>query len=106
MQRRRSAAIDGAQLDAAIERVADVVGAEADDDLARADALRSHARGDLAVLPFEALLDDRGALLRQQLVGRPLAGAARVADDPHASAARRDVVRDLLQPDRVLRLLI
>src|SRR3982751_1449153 len=106
MQRRRSAAIDGAELDAAIERIAHVVGAETDDDLARTDAFGRQPPGELAVLPLEALLDDSGAFLRQQLVGRRVAGPAGVADDANAGATRRDAVRDLLQPEGVLRLLV
>src|SRR5450755_671902 len=79
--------IDGAEFDPAIERVAQVVGAEADQGFARADAIRSEPRREPLVLPFEALFDDRGAALRQRLVGGSGAGAAGVADDLHAGLA-------------------
>src|SRR5690242_3632366 len=102
----RSAAVDPAELDATVERVAGVVGAEPDDDLAGADAFDADARRELAVLPLEALLDHRRALLRKHFVGLRIAGAAGVADDLHARVARRDVARDLLQPEGVLRLQV
>src|ERR1035438_1841327 len=65
----RSAAVDGAELDATIERVAQIVGAEADEGLARTDAVGRDPRPQLPVLLLEVLLDHLGPLLREHLVG-------------------------------------
>src|SRR5215472_477017 len=82
-----SAAVDAAELDAAVERIAQVVGAEADDDLARADAFGADPRRELAVLTLEVLLDRRRAFLREHLVGLRIAGAAGMPDDLQAGVA-------------------
>src|SRR5262245_16747027 len=54
-RRRRSSAAHHLELDAAVERVAGVVGAGADEGLPRALALRARAVAQLGRLPFEPL---------------------------------------------------
>src|SRR5262245_26414052 len=76
------------ELDAAVERVACVVGSGADEILLEAHARRFGARPELWRLPGEALFDIGRALHREAIVVRRRPGQAGMSDDVHTHFRR------------------